>query len=141
MEEKGRSDFCVECRRETEYVLGKRNVVRRIKDKEYQFTITTAVCNECGTEMSIPGLLDRNIHEMDEQYRKAEEIVSTEEIKKLLKLYNPVKTPLSMELGFEETTIARYLEGQIPSKEYSDIIRSALTSPSYCEEIFETKSF
>ena len=55
--------------------------------------------------MSIPGLLDRNIHEMDEQYRKAEEIVSTEEIKKLVKLYNPGKTPLSMALGFEETTI------------------------------------
>lgn len=131
MSKKGRIDFCVECRRETEYVLCKKTVVRKIRDKEYQFTITTAICSECGKEMSIPGLLDRNIQEMDEQYRKTEGIVSTEEIKKLMQLYNLGKAPLSLALGFGEVTITRYLSGQIPSKEYSDIIRAALTSPSY----------
>ena len=28
-------------------------------------------CNECGGEMGIPGLIDYNIKEIDEQYRKA----------------------------------------------------------------------
>lgn len=28
-------------------------------------------------------------------------------------------------------TIPRYLEGQIPSKEYSDVVRAALASPAY----------
>lgn len=28
-------------------------------------------CNECGGEMGIPGLMDYNIKEIDEQYRKA----------------------------------------------------------------------
>ena len=62
---------------------------------------------------------------MDEQYRRTEGIVSTEEIKQLIELYNLGEAPLSLKLGLEEETIGRYLDGQIPSKENSDIIRSA----------------
>ena len=69
MTEKGKRDFCIECRKETEYFLQKKDIVRNIKDKEYTFSITVAVCAECGEEMSIPGLIDKNIQEIDEQYR------------------------------------------------------------------------
>lgn len=127
-------DFCIECRKDTEYILQKKNISKIIKDKEYQFAITVAVCTECGEEMSVPGLVDKNIEEIDEQYRKAEGIVSAADIEKLSKLYKLGKAPLSLALGFGEVTITRYLAGQIPSKEYSDIIKSALTSPAYMKE-------
>lgn len=39
--------------------------------KEYTFEITAAFCNKCGGEMGIPGLMDYNMKEIDEQYRKA----------------------------------------------------------------------
>lgn len=67
---KERKDFCTECRRETEYVLQKKNIVKTIKDKVYTFHITTAVCTECGGEMSIPGLIDKNVQEFYEQYEQ-----------------------------------------------------------------------
>ena len=135
MEEKRRMDFCTECRKDTEYILQKKNISKIIKDKEYQFAITTAVCAECGEEMSIPGLIDKNVQEIDEQYRKAEGIVSVDDIEKLLKLYKLGKAPRSLALGFGEVTIMRYLAGQIPSKEYSDIMKSALTSPAYMKRL------
>lgn len=69
MTEKGRRDFCIECRKETEYLLQKKDIVKNIRDKEYTFGITVAVCAECGEEMSIPGLIDKNVQEIDEQYR------------------------------------------------------------------------
>ena len=50
-----------------------------------------------------------------------------------MELYKIGKAPLSLSLGFGEITITRYLSGQVPSKEYSDIIRRALESPSYME--------
>lgn len=131
MKGKGRRDFCIECRKETEYLLQKRDVVKNIRDKEYTFGITVAVCSECGGEMSVPGLIDKNIQEMDEQYREAEGLVSIDDIEKIMKIYKIGKAPLSLALGFGEITIPRYLEGQIPSKEYSDIVRAALASPVY----------
>lgn len=134
MAEKGRRDFCIECRKVTEYILQKKNIVKEIRDKEYIFCITVAICSECGEEMSIPGLLDRNIHEIDEQYRAAEGLVSIDDIEKLMKIYNIGKTPLSLALGFGEVTIPRYLEGQMPAKEYSDVVRAALASPAYMKQ-------
>lgn len=105
-----------------------------IRDREYSFEITMAICSECGEEMSIPGLIDRNVQEIDEQYRETEGIVTVKDIERLMKLYKIGKGPLSLALGFGEVTIPRYLEGQIPSKEYSDIIKSALSSPAFMRE-------
>lgn len=134
MAERRRTDFCIECRNETKYVLQKRRIVRMIRDREYSFEITMAICSECGEEMSIPGLIDRNVQEIDEQYRETEGIVTVKDIERLMKLYKIGKGPLSLALGFGEVTIPRYLEGQIPSKEYSDIIKSALSSPAFMRE-------
>lgn len=134
MTEKRRTDFCIECRKETEYILQKKDIVKNIRDKEYTFAITVAVCAECGEEMSIPGLIDKNVQEIDEQYRAAEGLVSIDDIEKLMKIYKIGKAPLSLALGFGEVTISRYLEGQVPSKEYSDIMKAALSSPAYMKQ-------
>ena len=131
---KERREFCIECRKDTEYNLQKKDVVKIIRGKEYTFSITVAFCTECGEEMSIPGLIDKNVQEIDEQYRAAEGLVSIEDIEKLMKIYKIGKAPLSLALGFGEITIPRYLEGQVPSKEYSDVIRAALTSPAFMKE-------
>lgn len=131
---KERREFCIECRKDTEYNLQKKDVVKIIRGKEYTFSITVALCTECGEEMSIPGLIDKNVQEIDEQYRAAEGLVSIEDIEKLMKIYKIGKAPLSLALGFGEITIPRYLEGQVPSKEYSDVIRAALTSPAFMKE-------
>lgn len=134
MENKGRVDFCTACRRETNFTLQKRNINKRIKDTEYTFYITVAICDECGEEMSIPGLIDRNIQEVDTQYRDYENIVSIDDIERLMKIYKIGKAPLSLALGFGEVTITRYLSGQIPSKEYSAIMKKALSSPAFMKQ-------
>lgn len=131
---KGRRDFCIDCRKETEYFLQKRDIVKNIRDKDYKFRITVAVCAECDEEMSIPGLIDKNVQEIDRQYRTMEGLVSMDDIEKLMKIYKIGKDPLSLALGFGEVTIPRYLEGQVPSKEYSDVVKAALVSPAYMKQ-------
>lgn len=134
MTENGRRDFCIECRKETKYHLQKQEIVKTIRDKDYVFGITVAICAECGGEMSIPGLIDKNVREIDEQYRTAEGLVSIDDIEKLMKIYKIGKAPLSLALGFGEVTIPRYLEGQVPSKEYSDVVKAALSSPAFMKQ-------
>lgn len=135
MEQAKKEDFCVYCREVKPYSVVKKTINKRIRDKDYSFVITTYVCDCCGHEMGVPGVFDLNSREIDEQYRKAESIVSIEDIKDLMKIYNIGKTPLSLALGFGEITITRYIEGQVPSKEYSDVIRRALSSPAFMIEM------
>lgn len=132
-----RMDFCINCRKETEYVVEKMIEKQIIRDKEYEFVLTTAICKECGEDMSIPGLIDLNIKERDAQYREAEGIISVEDIKKIMSIYNIGKAPLSLALGFGEVTISRYLDGQMPSNNYSNIMLKALSSPAFMEERLE----
>ena len=127
----------MECRKEVEYALRKTSIVKTIREKEYQFLITTAHCKECGCEVGVKGILDYNAKEIDEQYRKIEGIVTTEEIEKLGKIYSLGKGPLSIALGFGEVTITRYLAGQIPSKEYSDIIKAALSDTKVMKSLLD----
>ena len=131
------NSFCIECRKETSYHLETRKIYRTIRDKEYEFYITVPVCDECGNEINIPGILDKNVEEIDYQYREKEGIVKKEDIIKLMRLYNIGKAPLSLALGFGEKTITRYLEGQVPSKEYSDIINKALASSGYMKDLLK----
>lgn len=67
---------------------------------------------------------------IDKQYRRTEGLVSVDDIQKIMDIYNIGKAPLSVALGFGEITITRHLAGQIPSKEYSDIIKKSLSSPN-----------
>ena len=88
MAERMRKDFCINCRKETEYLLRKGSITKRIRDKDYMFNITVAVCSECGEEMSLPGLIDRNVQEIDDQYRAYEGLVTKDDIENLMS--NPI---------------------------------------------------
>ena len=131
---KERTQFCIECREETTYRIQHISCRKCIKGKEYEFIISEAVCEKCGETVNIPGLMDSNAQEVDRQYRLEEGIVSTDDICDLMEIYKIGKAPLSLALGFGEITITRYLSGQVPSKEYSDIIRNALESPMFMIE-------
>lgn len=141
MERKERTGFCIECQKETGYYLQRKEVEKTIRDKEYKFYITVAICTICGEEMSLPGLIDKNVKEIDEQYRKIEGLVTVEDIERLMKIYKIGKEPVSLALGFGAVTITRYLDGQVPSKEYSNIIKNALSSPAYMrDKLIENKN-
>lgn len=127
----GRIDFCMKCRKETQYILKKKTIHRTGRDRDYSYEITSAVCSECGEEMDIPEITALNEIEMDQQFRKKEKLITKKEIKDLMSIYSIGKTPLSVVLGFGEITVTRYLAGQMPSKEYSDMMRRALHSPEF----------
>ena len=128
---KERTQFCFGCRKETGYTIRREQSVYCIKGKEYAFNVLKAVCEECGEEVNLPGLMDSNAKLIDEQYRELENLVSIEDINTLMEVYNIGKAPLSLALGFGEITITRYLKGQYPSVEYSNIIRKALSDVDF----------
>jgi uncharacterized phage-associated protein len=133
-------NFCIECRKDTEYELKEEIRTKIIKDKVYEYKTIVAYCKDCGEEMSLPGLNDKDMELFDKQYRNIEGIISIEEIAKIMEIYNIGKAPLSLALGFGEITVSRYLEGQMPSKKYSDIMREVLYNYEDMEnKLYENK--
>ena len=114
--------LCWNCRTRTEYTIKSRKSVRVIKGTEYTYHEQYAVCNTCGEEVMVPGLSDANEHELDNLYRRNHGLITIDDIYAILKKYNIEKRPLSNLLGFGELTITRYLDGQLPSRRYSDLL-------------------
>lgn len=62
---------------------------------------------------------------------ETEAIISADEIKLILDQYRIGKKPLAKLLGWGETTIIRYMEGDIPTNEYSNKLRTILDDPEF----------
>jgi uncharacterized phage-associated protein len=60
-----------------------------------------------------------------------EGVISSDEIRQILERYRIGKKPLAKLLGWGETTIIRYMEGDIPTKEYSIKLRTLLDNPEF----------
>jgi hypothetical protein len=62
---------------------------------------------------------------------ESEAIISADEIKLILDRYRIGKKPLAKLLGWGETTIIRYMEGDIPTSEYSNKLKTILDDPEF----------
>lgn len=64
-----------------------------------------------------------------------EAIITTDEIKLILDRYRIGKKPLAKLLGWGETTIIRYMEGDTPTNEYSNKLKAILDDPEFYYDI------
>lgn len=127
--------LCWNCRKKTEYTIKSRESVRTINDNDYTYNEQYAVCNTCGEEVMVPGLSDTNERNIDNLYRKNNGLITIDNIYTILKRYNIEKRPLSNLLGLGELTITRYLDGQLPSRRYSDLLLKVLNDDHAMKEI------
>lgn len=96
-----------------------------------------AFCNECGSEIFVSDIRDHNLRILDKAYREKEGLITVLEMKIILEKYDIGKRPLSLLLGWGEVTLTRYLDGNIPTKQYSDILKRVLDDPKYMRVLLE----
>ena len=129
--------LCSNCRKKVSYQLLKRPAKALIKNVEITYEEYYGVCDECKEELYVPGLEDRNEEMVEELYRREKGLITVPEISKILKKYNIEKRPLSKLLGMGELTITRYLDGQLPSKRYSDLLYQILNDDRYMKKMIK----
>lgn len=129
--------FCEKCRDMVEYTVREENMKKYIKGNEIEYLGKVAFCNECGEEIFVADIRDYNLQMLDRAYREKEGLITVSEIELILEKYNIGKRPLSSLLGWGEITITRYLNGDIPTKQYSEILKKLLNDPKYMREILE----
>lgn len=114
--------LCDNCRKRVTYKILERSESIVIKGIEIKYIGQYGVCDECGADIYVPGLYDKNAETVDNLYRKAKGIITIPEIKKALEKSKLSEKELSKSLGFEESTITKYLDGLFPTKENSDVL-------------------
>lgn len=139
MPEKLHEVLCWNCRKRVSYRIKARKEERIIKGVAYLFDEKYALCEECGEEITVPGLDDENDRVVDNIYRKENDLITIDDINAILEKYDIEKRPLSRLLGFGELTITRYLDGQLPSKKYSTLLQRLLKYDEEMKKLLKTK--
>ena len=75
--------------------------------------------------------------QLDAAFREEEDLINVTDIEMILEKYDIGKRPLSLLLGWGEGTLTRYVDGDIPSMPYSDILKRILVDKRYFRELLE----
>ena len=129
--------FCEECREDVEYTIETIQIKEKLKGEEYIYEGKRAVCTKCGYEVYVADIEDENLKSLYDIYRQKNGIISLEKILEIPQKYNIGKRPLSLLLGWGEMTFSRYCDGDIPTKQYSDILQKIYDDPVYYKELLE----
>ena len=127
--------FCEKCHDMVEYSIRELKEQKAIKGKNVEYIGKEAYCNECGNEIFVSDIRDHNLAMLDKAYREKEGLITIAEIELILDRYNVGKRPLSLLLGWGEGTLTRYLDGNIPTKQYSDTLKRILGDSNYMKDI------
>ena len=130
-----RKVFCEECRDDVEFVVTNNQLEGTIKGEKYNYLGKTAHCIDCNSEIYVEEINDYNLKMLYDKYRKSHGIISLETILKIPEKYAIGKRPLSLLLGWGEQTFSRYCEGDVPTKQYSEILQKIYDDPKYYEQL------
>lgn len=134
---KNKKVFCEECRRDVEFIVNDKQMTGTIKGETYNYIGKMAYCIDCESEIYVDEVNDFNLKALYDEYRKKNDIISLEEILKICSKYGIGKRPLSLLLGWGEQTFSRYCDGDIPTKQYSDILKNIYEDPHFYNRILE----
>ena len=129
--------FCEECRNDVEYTTASVPMTGTIKGKAYHYTGTEARCADCGNLVFVPEISDDNLRSLYNVFREENGIVSLDVICAIPEKYDIGKRPLSLLLGWGELTFSRYCDGDIPTRQYSDILQRIYNEPQFYSELLE----
>lgn len=135
---KPKKAFCDCCMDDVNFEIKQQTKTGKIKEKTYSYSAKVPFCKKCGNKLYVPSLHDANLEALYDKYRKENYIVSLKTIKELPEKYSIGKRPLSNLLGWGELTYTRYVDGDVPSLQYSKIISKMYNDPGYFLNILES---
>ena len=124
--------FCEHCFKDVDCKYNERIKTFFYDNKKFEFLEKYYVCNECNN-VFYDDLNDYNVLTANNEIRKAYETITVSEIEGIIEKYNIGKKPLSLLLGLGEITITRYLDGQNPTKENSELLKNINKDPHLYE--------
>ncbi|TYB96401.1 MAG: DUF4065 domain-containing protein [Kosmotoga sp.] len=142
MEKKKRNEkvlYCENCDDFVNYNVIKKREIYEIKNDKIEIVSNIAKCTICGSELYDIKLEDDNLKRVYRKYAKKYKLILPEEIKKIRKKYGLNQHLFARILGIGKATIQRYENGALPTKAYSDLIKSMKKPGEFQRKLEENK--
>lgn len=128
---------CPFCEEEHEIKVIQYTEIAAIKDEPTEYDKICYFCESADDEFVPAKLLDRNLLEARDSYRRNHGLLTSHEIKNIRDLYGLTQKEYANLLGLGDVTIQRYEKKTIQDPTYDTIMRLTAENPSYCLEMLE----
>lgn len=128
---------CEECRDYVPYTATWTHMTATLRGKKYEYMGREAHCSVCGAFVYVPEIEDDNLEALYTIYRAENNIIPLRQVREIPDKYAIGKRPLSLLLGWGELTYSRYMDGDVPSRQYSDMLQRIYDDPAFYAELLE----
>ena len=121
--------YCPYCDQEHDILIKENNSECIIKNEKVTYVEKNYYCNVCETEFNDGKMLEENLKNARNQYRKNHFLLTSDEIKEIREKYKLSQADLSLVLGWGEITITRYETKEIQNENYDQVLRQIANNP------------
>lgn len=114
--------YCEFCNDFEKFSIKTELVKENVNGIEVEYEKERTYCTKCKNEIFVNEVMDNNVLTMQKIYRAKAGIITVEQIESIIDMYGIGKRNLSKLLGFGEITLTRYLEHDIPTRLYSEML-------------------
>lgn len=118
--------LCPNCERKVDVYMVKKNSIIEIKKEKIEYVEKQARCVECKQHVPVREYEQERENMIVYTYCKKHNLITIEEIERILRLYDVDKRQLPFIIDVGEHTVERYLKGQIPNEKISNMLRRFL---------------
>jgi len=119
--------FCYECLEDVSFITANEDRFCMVRGAEYPYKRMVARCAHCNEELN--AFNDENLKLAYDAYRDANNIISLEKIREIPVMFGIGKRVLSTLLGWGALTFSRFYDGDLPTKQYSDVLQKLYDEP------------
>lgn len=133
---------CPVCGKKHEVEELSHKVTTIIKNEKVRYDESCYICSELidDNEFETGELVNRNIRNAQNSYRKAHGLLTTDEIVEIRECYGLTQVELANLLGWGEATISRYESKAIQDESYDMMLRLIKDNPVYALQLLEKNS-
>lgn len=116
--------YCPNCNKMMDSEVVERLETLSVRGEVIQLKVKMRVCKECGEPLADDELDDISLKRFYDEYRRRNNLLFPNEIKKIREKYNMSQTEFAKLLGMGAKTITRYENGTIQERTHDNLIRA-----------------
>lgn len=132
-------EYCPNCNKMMDSEVVERLETLNVRGQEITLKVKMRVCKECGEPLVDDELDDISLKQFYDEYRRLNNLLFPNDIKKIREKYNMSQTEFAKLLGMGEKTIARYENGAIQERVHDNLIR-VVNNPNVFADLMERNS-
>ena len=136
-----KKEYCPNCNKFADTRITEKYETLNVRGQEITLKVKVRICLECGDSIIDEDLDDETLKMFYDEYRRLNNLLFPEEIKKIREKYNMSQTEFAKLLGMGEKTIARYENGAIQERVHDNLIRVVNNSNVFADLIERNSNY